>query len=1115
MAEIDPVILRLQTEDAEYKASMKDVIRLNDQVSGAILVAANKIDAAADKMIAAFAQMAASDKASASAIVEAEAAKENAVQKAAAATAAAEKVQRDSEERLAKAVSEAAAKVEEAKEQVSKAATEAAAKEARAVQEAAVAEQRAANAKAKAARDAQREADRTAKAARDAAKVEERAQQQAARAAEKAAADKIRAQKATQDTMAKNAASIRATLLGTASAVGAGLGAREVASMADSYTRFTNQLRVAGLEGDKLTGTQDRLFQVAQRNGVELEAVGTLYSRAAQNQKELGASTSDLIDLTRSVSASLRISGTSTNEASGALLQLGQALGSPRVQAEEFNSLLDTMQPLLRQASKYIDGTGGSLAGLTQKLKDQKGPGVSNVELFRAIIRAMEDLEKQASATTLTISGAFTNLSNAITKFIGETDNANGATAAITGAINLLAENLDTVTEALAVLSAVMLGRFVAGMVGGAAATGVAATAIFALQARAAGAATTMEALALAGSAAGRSLLAAFGGPVGLAVTALTVGIGYLAVEDAKAARASAELSSSIDTRAAKFELARKNNDAATVATENLSDAQRTALTDTANLTGEAHKLADAWARVAAQAKAAAIEQARADYLKASGQVSQARNRLENLEGQNPYNILSGNNNLSPLQRARAILSGAFEPITGSGQKLKDDTQKARNELNQAVRSNDDAWQAFLKATTDSLSDFRQPGTPGAKAASGGKPSGSKSSGRSVDPAEVARRFEDDLATGQLAIEHAQADALGTAEARRALEYSQIEYEKARNARQIAADKDTSGAQKEQLLQQNERIAAEKKAAVYADALREAQDRKAQAERNSAQYAEDALRADASLATTRQASLAANLRILDSLEAQEKLHLEAQIAAGEIADAEKARADLARTQEARRTTTQQDHESPLEQRRRQVRETAANMGDAVENIELNAVDQLTDGLADATTEFLHLGGVAGDVLNSIINDFIRLAAQQAIFGSLGGGSGGGGLLGGLGKLFGIAGARAAGGPVSGGQTYLVGENGPELFRASASGAIVPNHQLNATAAASMTGVRAAVSGATGTVAQALHFDLRGAVVTEDLLAQMNQMAQEAAIQGAQGGRALAARDLKAMSRPRM
>lgn len=46
-------------------------------------------------------------------------------------------------------------------------------------------------------------------------------------------------------------------------------------------------------------------------------------------------------------------------------------------------------------------------------------------------------------------------------------------------------------------------------------------------------------------------------------------------------------------------------------------------------------------------------------------------------------------------------------------------------------------------------------------------------------------------------------------------------------------------------------------------------------------------------------------------------------------------------------------------------------------------------------------------------------------------------------FFGSAiGTRATGGPVVGGRTYLVGERGPELFRAPNSGGhIVPNHEL--------------------------------------------------------------------------
>lgn len=66
---------------------------------------------------------------------------------------------------------------------------------------------------------------------------------------------------------------------------------------------------------------------------------------------------------------------------------------------------------------------------------------------------------------------------------------------------------------------------------------------------------------------------------------------------------------------------------------------------------------------------------------------------------------------------------------------------------------------------------------------------------------------------------------------------------------------------------------------------------------------------------------------------------------------------------------------------------------------------------------------------SFINRVID-AAKSAANAILGLGGGGGSRE--------LAGARAEGGPVSGGKTYLVGENGPELFTPNSSGNIIPN-----------------------------------------------------------------------------
>lgn len=400
--------------------------------------------------------------------------------------------------------------------------------------------------------------------------------------------------------MRKSSGAIGSSIKGLAATFATAFTGRELVNIIDSYTRLQNSLKVTGLEGENLAAVQERLFAVAQKNGVELEAVGQLYSRAAQNQKELGASTSDLINLTSAVSASLRISGTSTQEASGALLQLGQALGSPRIQAEEFNSLLDTMQPLLREAAKNIEGTGGTLAGLTQRIKDTNGPGVSNVELFRAIIAALSDLEKQAASSTLTISGAFTTLNNALTTYVGEAANANGVTNALATGIQKLAENLDTIIPAITIIAGLVAGRFAIGLA--TAAINAAALRVVAL-----GLAASLNGTAAAATLAGRSLLAAFGGPVGLAITALALGIGYVATRTEEGSVAAGTY--------------RKAQDAAADASQRASDAADRLAT----ATGRAREEALANAKTLREETKQKLASAQASLILATAEAARAR----------------------------------------------------------------------------------------------------------------------------------------------------------------------------------------------------------------------------------------------------------------------------------------------------------------------------------------------------------------------------------------------------------------------------------------------------------------------------------------------------------
>ena len=75
---------------------------------------------------------------------------------------------------------------------------------------------------------------------------------------------------------------------------------------------------------------------------------------------------------------------------------------------------------------------------------------------------------------------------------------------------------------------------------------------------------------------------------------------------------------------------------------------------------------------------------------------------------------------------------------------------------------------------------------------------------------------------------------------------------------------------------------------------------------------------------------------------------------------------------------------------------------------------------------------------SIISQLMDVLVIQQLVGGVGkGGAGSGGT--GLAGI--LSNTRAVGGQVTTGQSYLVGENGPELFRPGASGTIMPNNKV--------------------------------------------------------------------------
>ncbi|TDH35726.1 hypothetical protein E2A64_10340 [Pseudohoeflea suaedae] len=215
---------------------------------------------------------------------------------------------------------------------------------------------------------------------------------------------------------------------------------RGIKNLSEATTRIDNALKVAGLSGKELNDTFDQLAASAQKNGAPLEAMVTLYSRASLVQKELGVTQQELIEFTDRVGVSLRVSGQSAEAARGALLQLGQALSTGVVRAEEYNSLQEGATPILRAVAAGLKEAGGSVGALTNLVKSGK---VSSEAFFRAFEAGSPILDQMASKATFTLAQASENLQTALLKTAREFNNATGAGEKFAGSINTAADAIN------------------------------------------------------------------------------------------------------------------------------------------------------------------------------------------------------------------------------------------------------------------------------------------------------------------------------------------------------------------------------------------------------------------------------------------------------------------------------------------------------------------------------------------------------------------------------------------------------------------------------------------------------------------------------------------------
>lgn len=232
-------------------------------------------------------------------------------------------------------------------------------------------------------------------------------------------------------------------------AVGAATSVAAIAKYASEYRELRNQLATTGLQGEALEGVFTQLAQSALRNYAPLDSLVALYSKLALVSGDLGKSQQDILQFTGAVAKALRVGGVSAGQASGALLQLSQALGGGVVRAEEFNSILEGAPTIAQAMARGITEAGGSVSKLRQLMIDGR---LSSKAAFDGMIAGSKGFDDQLKNTDQTVGQAFQNFRTQLILAAGQLDKSTGATDEAVSAVNSLASGIQNVTGVITAL---------------------------------------------------------------------------------------------------------------------------------------------------------------------------------------------------------------------------------------------------------------------------------------------------------------------------------------------------------------------------------------------------------------------------------------------------------------------------------------------------------------------------------------------------------------------------------------------------------------------------------------------------------------------------------------
>lgn len=253
-------------------------------------------------------------------------------------------------------------------------------------------------------------------------------------------------------------ASVKAVAAGMTGVIAGAFAVGSLIETADNWGQLSSRIKMATASGDEYNMVQARLMEISDRTYKAIEEQGELYIRSATAMKELGYSTESTINFIDSISSALTINAASADKGASAINALSKSMVVGKVSGGEWQTVMEVMPTVIGDVARHL--------GMTETaVKKLASEGKLSMQTFSdAVIAAQKRNAELAENMPTTVGDAITKLSNHWKKYIGEANNAYGATQVMSGGIGMLADNIETVGNVTGVLIGIGVARYLGNM---------------------------------------------------------------------------------------------------------------------------------------------------------------------------------------------------------------------------------------------------------------------------------------------------------------------------------------------------------------------------------------------------------------------------------------------------------------------------------------------------------------------------------------------------------------------------------------------------------------------------------------------------------------------------